>query len=204
MEKSNKTKILVNVAIGFGIFATLCVTGLIIAGVVVFLSVSNPAHVKSVAATFMTIAEPLPKGFTYSSAYDVKGFPIVQFDDEVTQAFYSFTSSDDPMKKRGIDPAALRTEEKVSEVKQALVRASKDRLEPHITDQLSFGNETMYYSIGHSEILGPDLIVDNTFCGIAQSSKTGKYLFLWVQKQNQNSTIDISRIKKILSAIKSF
>jgi uncharacterized protein YlbG (UPF0298 family) len=66
----------------------------------------------------------------------------------------------------------------------------------------------MCYSIGHTDVLGPDLTVNNGFGGISQSSKTGRYLYLWVQKQSllqkSGTAIDLTRIKELLSAIKSF
>lgn len=208
MEKSNNLKTLLKIAIGFGAFSVVCIVALTIAAVVWFRSITSPAHVKSVAATFMTIADPLPKGFTYTAAYEVSGLPILQIGEEGEPSLYTFTFADDPIKKQGKNLAVLSVEDRAADLERSLTIANKGRLTPKITDKLRFANETMCYSIGHTELLGPDSTINNGFSGIAQSSKTGKYLLLWVEKQgfrqNNSKAIDLMRIKELLSAIKSF
>lgn len=208
MEQSNNSKTLLKVAIGFGAFGFICLLGLIVAAAVVFLSATNPDHVKSVTATYMTIADPLPKGFTFTAAYEMSGLPIVQIGEEGAPALYTFTFADDPTKKQSKNSADLSDEDRAADLKSSLAIAIKGRLTPKITDQLRFANETMCYSIGHTDVLGPDSTINNGFSGIAQSSKTGKYLLLWVERQsllpNNGKEIDLVRIKKLLSAIKSF
>jgi hypothetical protein len=75
LEPSKISKTLLKVAIGFGAFSVIGIVALTIAAVVWFRSITSPAHVKSVAETFMTIADPLPKGFRYTAAYEVSGLP---------------------------------------------------------------------------------------------------------------------------------
>ncbi|MBP6746921.1 hypothetical protein KA344_16935 [bacterium] len=209
MEPSKISKTLLKVAIGFGAFSVIGIVALTIAAVVWFRSITSPAHVKSVAETFMTIADPLPKGFRYTAAYEVSGLPIVQIEDAGTQALYTFSSTADRLKKQDQKSADFITDEdRVAALKGTLAVANKGRLTSKVIGQLSCANEIMCYSIGHTDVLGPDLTVNNGFGGISQSSKTGRYLYLWVQKQSllqkSGTAIDLTRIKELLSAIKSF
>ena len=100
MEQSNKSKTIIKVIICFGAFAVFGVVALIVTAVLIFQSVTSPAHIKAVAANFMTLADPLPKGFTYTAAYEVAGLPIVQITDEDQQNLYTFTSTGDPSKEQ--------------------------------------------------------------------------------------------------------
>ena len=208
MEQSNSSKTLIKVIICIGALAVIGVLGMIVAAVITFQSVTSPAHIKSVAASFMTIADPLPTGFTYTAAYEVSGLSIVQISDEDTQTLYTFSSTGDPLKERVENLPDLTDEDRVAALKVGLATANKGLLTSRVTGQLRFANEIMCYSIGHTDVLGPDLTVDNSFGALSHSSKTGRYIYLWVQKQSllqrNGPAMDLTRIKKLLSAVKSF
>ena len=208
MEQSKNSKILLKVAICFGAFALICLLGLIVAAVITFQAVTSPAHIKSVTATFMPLADPLPKGFTYTAAYEVSGLAIVQITDEDKQTLYTFSCTAVPLKKQVENFADLTDEERVAALKVGLAAANKGRLTSKDTGQLRFANEIMCYSIGHTDVLGPDSTVNNGFGALSQSSKTGRYIYLWVQKQSllqrNGSAMDLTRIKELLSTVKSF
>ncbi len=208
MEQSNKSKTIIKVIICFGAFAVLGVVALIVTAVLIFQSVTSPAHIKSVAANFMTVADPLPKGFTYTAAYEVGGLPIVQIADEDQQNLYTFSSTGDPSKEQAENFADRTDEDRVAALKVGLAAANKGQLTSKVSGQLKFANEIMCYSIGHIDMLGPDSTVNNGFGALSRSSKTGRYIYLWVQKQSllqrNGPAIDLTRIKELLKAIKSF
>jgi hypothetical protein len=208
LEQSSKSKTLLKIVIAFGAFSILGLVGLMVAGVIFFLSLTSPAHIKSVAATFMTIDDPLPKGFTYTAAYEVAGLPIVQIADEEAETLYTFSATNDPVKNKTDNLSDLSEEDKVDALEARLAVANKGQLTSKATGQLKFANEIMCYSIGHSSVLGPDETVNNSFGALSQSSKTGRYIYLWVQKQSllqrNGPTMDLPRIKELLSAVKSF
>lgn len=208
MEQSNKSKTIIKVIICFGAFAVFGVVALIVTAVLIFQSVTSPAHIKSVAANFMTLADPLPKGFTYTAAYEVAGLPIMQITDQDQQNLYTFSSTGDPSKEQ-VENFADRTDaDKVAALKVGLAAANKGQLTSKVSGQLKCADEIMCYSIGHTDMLGPDSTVNNGFGALSRSSKTGRYIYLWVQKDSflhrNGPAIDLTRIKELLSAIKSF
>ncbi len=208
MEQSNKSKTIIKVIICFGAFAVFGLVALIVTAVLIFQSVTSPAHIKTVAANFMTLADPLPKGFAYTAAYEVGGFPIVQITDQDQQNLYTFSSTGDPSKEQAENFADSTDEDRVAALKVGLAAANKGQLTSKVSGQLKFANEIMCYSIGHTDMLGPDPTVNNGFGALSQSSKTGRYIYLWVQKDSflhrNGPAIDLTRIKELLSAIKSF
>ena len=202
------------------IAAGLCFLGFV--GLCVFMfigfqNVTSPAKVKEAAAAFMTIADPLPSGFSYKFGANFFDTPMVVIQGEDTKTIYTFftvpeTKSPsspstpeeaiDSIAKGGAAPSAPGAPGAPSTSRTA------KKLEVTSRGSLDVGGQKMPYVIGHAaQGTDGDSKIDNNFFGAIRSTTSGKFIFVMAQSIDASATpkpLTVDTVKKLTDSITKF
>jgi hypothetical protein len=199
------------ILIGVGVAFVVGIVGILVAAIIFFTNMSHqavdPVQVKRVAASMLTIGDPLPDGFGYSKGLDLLGMKMVAFSHDQDGLQLIFTSI--PSNK-----SAASLEESINEStdNQALnqVTSGKSRFQSKSKGTEQVGGKTLTYAIGTTEDnLGQSY---PSMMGVITPSNEGRLLMVIGLMQNKTDdgkpikdpakTYNIDATKAFLKAIK--
>jgi hypothetical protein len=201
---------LVKVLLGVAALGLVSLIALLIGGAMLIHSITDTDKVKSVAAKFMTIGDPLPNGFHYFHGYVVAGIPFIQIWGDGNKTIYTFsTMPGGKYAAADASPEALIETAAQGAVPGFLGADTTRRILVSKHASLNAGGQNMPYILGHiDEPMSPDKTTVNSFIGAVHSPKQNGLIVLWVERndplQKTCEPLTVEDVHTLTNSIKSF